>query len=149
MTKYLSFSSWRVIRQFLHSYLIENSRLDIVLPQDFEAVGLVPSGFNVSCWKCNKYLYSVYEVPGIVSTSWYNIVHLIFIKAFYFVLIIVDNISFSPILNMGELRYNRSSIRTSLVVQWLRLCLPLQTVQVQSLVEKLRSHMPHSWKTKT
>ena len=44
---------------------------------------------------------------------------------------------------MGELRYNRSSIRTSLVVQWLRLCLPLQTVQVQSLVEKLRSHMPH------
>ena len=33
-------------------------------------------------------------------------------------------------------------MRASLVVQWLRLRLPLQGVQVQSLVRELRSHMP-------
>ena len=33
--------------------------------------------------------------------------------------------------------------RTSLVVQWLRLGLAMQGVWVQSLVEELRSHMPH------
>ena len=31
---------------------------------------------------------------------------------------------------------------TSLVVQWLRLCLLMQGVGVQSLVEELRSHRP-------
>ena len=31
---------------------------------------------------------------------------------------------------------------TSLVVQWLRLHLPMQGVWVQSLVAELRSHMP-------
>ena len=39
--------------------------------------------------------------------------------------------------------------RTSLAVQWLRLCLPMQGVWVRSLVMELRSHMPPSWKTKT
>ena len=38
---------------------------------------------------------------------------------------------------------------TSLVVQWLRLHLPVQGVQVQSLVGELRSHMPQGQKTKT
>ena len=37
----------------------------------------------------------------------------------------------------------------SLVVQWLRLYLLMQRVQVQSLVWELRSHMPHGQKTKT
>ena len=37
---------------------------------------------------------------------------------------------------------------TSLVVQWLRLRLPIQGVQVRSLVGNLRSHMPRSQKTK-
>ena len=32
--------------------------------------------------------------------------------------------------------------RTSLVVQWLRICLPVQGTWVQSLVRELRSHMP-------
>ena len=36
---------------------------------------------------------------------------------------------------------------TSLVVQWLRLCLPMQGVQFQSLVMELRSHMAHAAKT--
>ena len=31
---------------------------------------------------------------------------------------------------------------TSLVVQWLRICLSMQETRVQSLVWKLRSHMP-------
>ena len=35
------------------------------------------------------------------------------------------------------------------VVQWLRLCLPMQEVWVQSLLKELRSHMPYSQKTKT
>ena len=30
---------------------------------------------------------------------------------------------------------------TSLMVQWLRLCFPMQGAQVQSLVRELRSHM--------
>ena len=38
---------------------------------------------------------------------------------------------------------------TSLEVQWLRLCLPMQGVKVQSLVGKLRSHMPWGQKKKT
>ena len=33
------------------------------------------------------------------------------------------------------------------MVQWLRLCPPLQEVRVQSLVEELRSHMPRSQET--
>ena len=33
---------------------------------------------------------------------------------------------------------------TSLAVQWLRLHLPMQSVQVRSLVRRLRSHVPHS-----
>ena len=37
---------------------------------------------------------------------------------------------------------------TSLAVQWLRLCLPIQGVQVQSLVREPRSHMPCSQKNK-
>ena len=31
---------------------------------------------------------------------------------------------------------------TTLVVQWLRICLPMQGTWVQSLVRELRSHMP-------
>ena len=31
---------------------------------------------------------------------------------------------------------------TSLVVQWLRICLPMQGTQVRSLFGELRSHMP-------
>ena len=37
---------------------------------------------------------------------------------------------------------------TSLVVQWLGLCLPIQGVQVRSLVGVLRSHLPPSPKPK-
>ena len=33
-------------------------------------------------------------------------------------------------------------VGASLVVQWLKLCLPMQGVQVQSLVRELRCHMP-------
>ena len=33
---------------------------------------------------------------------------------------------------------------TSLVVQWLRICLAVQGTQVQSLVGELRYHMPQS-----
>ena len=33
-----------------------------------------------------------------------------------------------------------------LVVQWLRLYLPMQGVQIQSLVGGLRSHVPHGQK---
>ena len=38
---------------------------------------------------------------------------------------------------------------TSLAIQWLRLHLSMQGVQVQSLVRELRYHMPHGQKTKT
>ena len=42
--------------------------------------------------------------------------------------------------------YNRQG--TSLVVQWLRLHLPMQGVRDHSLVRELRSHMPHRQKAK-
>ena len=38
---------------------------------------------------------------------------------------------------------------TSLVAQWLRLCLPVQEVYVRSLFGELRPHMPRGQKTKT
>ena len=34
------------------------------------------------------------------------------------------------------------------MVQWLRLCLPMQGVRVQPLVGELRSHIPYDPKTK-
>ena len=36
-----------------------------------------------------------------------------------------------------------------MAVQWLRVCLPMQGVQVRSLVEELRYHLPQGQKTKT
>ena len=42
----------------------------------------------------------------------------------------------------------RKKVKTSLVIQWLELCLPLQGVQVQSLVGEPRSHMPCRQKAK-
>ena len=38
---------------------------------------------------------------------------------------------------------------TSLVVQWLRLCLPMQAVQVQFPARELRSNMSHRQRAKT
>ena len=43
----------------------------------------------------------------------------------------------------------RKGAGTSLVVQWLRLRLPVQGVRVRSLVGELRSHMPGGQTTKT
>ena len=43
---------------------------------------------------------------------------------------------------------NKTVLGTSLVVQWLRLCPPVQGVWVWSLVGVLRSHMPGGQKTK-
>ena len=43
----------------------------------------------------------------------------------------------------------KCSLGTSLVVQWLRLHLPVQGVWVRSLVRELRSHMPCGQKNRT
>ena len=40
-------------------------------------------------------------------------------------------------------------LETSLVVQWLRLCLLMQGMRVQTLVGELRCHMPQGQKAKT
>ena len=45
---------------------------------------------------------------------------------------------------VGEDVKKESAPGTSLAVQWLRLCLPMQGVQVQSLVGEPRLHMPPS-----
>ena len=42
----------------------------------------------------------------------------------------------------GRLNNNKPAGGTSLVVQWLRILLPIQGVWVQSLVRELRSHVP-------
>ena len=47
----------------------------------------------------------------------------------------------------ANLKTNKVGI--SPVIQWLRHCLPVQELQVQSLVREVRSHMPHGQKTKT
>ena len=36
------------------------------------------------------------------------------------------------------------SLGISLVVQWLRICLPVQGMRVRSLVRELKSHMPRN-----
>ena len=47
-------------------------------------------------------------------------------------------------------RYKKGrDYETSLAVQWLRFCLPMQGVQVQPLVKELRFHMPHGQRNKT
>ena len=43
----------------------------------------------------------------------------------------------------------KEGIGTSLVFQWLKIYLPKQRVQVQSLVVKLRSQMPSSQRNET
>ena len=40
------------------------------------------------------------------------------------------------------------TVETALVAQWFRLHLPMYGVQFQSLVGKLRSHLPSAQKTK-
>ena len=52
----------------------------------------------------------------------------------------IDHLSF---YNLDTLHALKKNLRTSLVVQWLRLQLPVQGVGVQSLIQELRSHMPH------
>ena len=44
--------------------------------------------------------------------------------------------------------FKTTRLGTSLEVWWLRLCLPVQRVRVQSLFGELRSHMHHDQKTK-
>ena len=47
-----------------------------------------------------------------------------------------------------EVPFQIYRLGTSLAVQWLRLCLPIQEVPVQNSFRKLRSHMPHGQNTK-
>ena len=54
-----------------------------------------------------------------------------------------------PFWTMFFSAIKKNEIGTSLLVQWLRLRLPMQGVRVQSLVGELRSHMPRGQKTKT
>ena len=44
--------------------------------------------------------------------------------------------------SLKSLAFKTSGLGTSLVVQWLRPCLPMQGVRVRPLVRELRSHMP-------
>ena len=41
----------------------------------------------------------------------------------------------------GILFHLKMEVGTSLAIQWLRLCLPMQEIRLWSLVEELRSHM--------
>ena len=52
---------------------------------------------------------------------------------------IIKNKKNGPVLQ--KLRLKEERTRTSLVVQWLRICLPVQGSQVPSLVKEFRSHM--------
>ena len=62
-----------------------------------------------------------------------------------------SHISKSPfiVFNLGSFRFftiknSTEMIRTSLVIKWLRICLPMSGMWVQSLVKELRCHMPQS-----
>jgi len=48
------------------------------------------------------------------------------------------------IIFLYDLSSKSGGLGTSLAVQWLRLCLPMQGAQVQFLVMELRSHIPKS-----
>ena len=52
----------------------------------------------------------------------------------------------SEVWSLKESVKRQSHVGTSLVVQWLKLCLPMQGVRVGSLVEELGSHMPSAKK---
>ena len=52
------------------------------------------------------------------------------------------------VINMLDQLLEKKKEGTSPAVQQLRLCLPIQGVQVPSLVRELRSHIPHSKKEK-
>ena len=45
--------------------------------------------------------------------------------------------------------FKKVNLGTSLMVQGLGLCLPMEKMWIQSLVGDLRSHMPHGQKYKT
>ena len=51
-------------------------------------------------------------------------------------------------LNIQELEIKMGRQGASHMVQWLRLHLPMQGVQVQSPVRELRTDMPHGQETK-
>ena len=57
----------------------------------------------------------------------------------------MDNIDNTRLFSLprGHVKLN---LGTSLVVQWLRICLSMQGVWVRSLVGELGSHMPHGQK---
>ena len=50
---------------------------------------------------------------------------------------------------LSKVDFKTPTLGTSLVVQWLRLCLPMQRVWVRSLVRELRSHVLDGQKTET
>ena len=52
-------------------------------------------------------------------------------------------------LKAPQVLIRRSEQETSLVLQRLRLCLPMQRVQARSRVREVTSHIPHDQKTKT
>ena len=52
--------------------------------------------------------------------------------------------SINVIEHINKLKDKNHMIGNSLALQWLRVCLTVQGMQVQSLVEELWSHMPHS-----
>ena len=53
--------------------------------------------------------------------------------------------SCSPSHHIADFHHKiQHSLRTSLVAQWLRICLKMQEKQVQSLIGELRSHMLQS-----
>lgn len=65
------------------------------------------------------------------------------------------HLSFSPAIflqwkcgDMDLMKKTKRTRGTFLVIQWIRLCLPMQGLQVRPLVSKLRSCMPHSQNTK-
>ena len=62
-----------------------------------------------------------------------------------------ESLTFTGVTNKAVLmiRLRSQAEGTSLVVQGLRLRIPIQGVWVESLVRELRSHMPLSQKTKT
>ena len=51
------------------------------------------------------------------------------------------------VLPIFTIKNNTEMIRTSLVIKWLRICLPASGMWVQSLVKELRGHMPQgNWR---
>ena len=97
------------------------------------------------------YITKIFSISWIPSKGYYKLEFMTYIQTHT----MQENkhYNYSKLKITLKMRYGifpikKLGLEIFLVVQWLSLCLPMQRVQIQSLVGELRSHMPHGQNTK-